>query len=173
MKFGKHTYGRKGIKTFEWGEGNECTVGAFCSIAKGCTIFLGGYHNSDWISTYPFGHVYHKVFGGFENKGHPKKRGNVVIGNDVWVGSNVVIMAGVTIGDGAIIANGSHVVRDVKPYTVVGGNPAELIKYRFTKEQSEKLLKIAWWGWEDAKIKENMILLCSDNIDKFIDKHSI
>jgi virginiamycin A acetyltransferase len=80
----------------------------------------------------------------FDGYGHPGTKGNVIIGNDVWIGSNVTIMSGVTIGDGAVIANNSHVVKNVEPYTLVGGNPAKLIKYRFSKEQIEKLLKIKW-----------------------------
>jgi virginiamycin A acetyltransferase len=100
--------------------------------------------------------------------GHPSTKGDVIIGNDVWIGANVTIMSGVTIGDGAVIANNSHVVKNVEPYSLVGGNPAKLIKYRFTPEQIEKLLKIKWWYWDDKKINKFTPLLCNDNIDKFI-----
>jgi virginiamycin A acetyltransferase len=93
--------------------------------------------------------------------------GNVIIGNDVWIGANVTIMSGVTIGDGVVIANNSHVVKDVEPYSLIGGNPAKLIKYRFTPEQIEKLLKIKWWYWDDEKINTFTPLLCN-NIDEFI-----
>ena len=77
-------------------------------------------------------------------------------------------MSGVTIGDGAIIANNSHVVKNVAPYSIVGGNPAKLIKYRFTEEQIQKLLEIKWWNWNDEKINSYLPLLCSSNIDDFI-----
>jgi serine acetyltransferase len=77
-------------------------------------------------------------------------------------------MSGVTVGDGEVIANNSHVVKDVEPYTLVGGNPAKFIKYRFTPQQIEKLLKIKWWDWEDEKINKFSPLLCSNNIDDFI-----
>ena len=77
-------------------------------------------------------------------------------------------MSGVTVGDGAIITNNSHVVKNIEPYTLVGGNPAKLIKYRFTKDQIEKLLEIKWWNWEDGKINQYAPLLCNDDIDKFI-----
>jgi len=79
-------------------------------------------------------------------------------------------MSGVSIGDGAIIANNSHVVKNVEPYSIYGGNPAKFIKYRFTTEQIEKLLEIKWWDWEDEKINDFTPLLCSSNIDEFIKK---
>ena len=77
-------------------------------------------------------------------------------------------MSGVTIGDGAVIANNSHVVKNVEPYSLIGGNPAELIKFRFTKEQIDKLLQIKWWFWDDDKINKHIHLLCNNDIDKFI-----
>ena len=77
-------------------------------------------------------------------------------------------MSGVTIGDGAVIANNSHVVKNIEPYSLVGGNPAKLIKYRFTPEQIEKLLKIKWWFWDDKKINNFTPLLCNNDIDAFI-----
>ena len=97
-----------------------------------------------------------------------KTNGDVDIGNDVWIGEHVTIMSGVTIGDGAVIATNSHVVKNVAPYSIVGGNPAKLIKYRFTEEQIQKLLEIKWWNWNDEKINSYLPLLCSSNIDDFI-----
>jgi len=78
------------------------------------------------------------------------------------------MMSGVTIGDGAVIANNSHVVKNVEPYSLVGGNPAKLIKYRFSQEQIEKLSQIKWWYWDDHKINNFTPLLCNNNIDEFI-----
>ena len=77
-------------------------------------------------------------------------------------------MSGVTIGDGAVIAANSHIVKDVEPYSIVGGNPAKLIRYRFTKEQIEKLLKIKWWNWPDEVINVFTPILCNEDIDNFI-----
>jgi virginiamycin A acetyltransferase len=77
-------------------------------------------------------------------------------------------MSGITIGDGVVIANNSHVVKNVESYSLVGGNPAKLIKYRFTQEQINKLLEIKWWNWDDEKINEHLLLMCSTNIDDFI-----
>ena len=86
----------------------------------------------------------------------------------MWIGENVTIMSGVTIGDGVVIANNSHVVKNVEPYSLIGGNPAKLIKYRFTPEQITKLLEIKWWYWDDTTINKYTRLLCNNNIDEFI-----
>lgn len=166
VSIGKHTYGRPMI----WNEPNgaNLTIGNFCSISQNVKIFLGGNHRTDWVTTYPFGHVNQNIFKNFNGVGHPTTKGNVVIGNDVWIGENATILSGVTIGDGAVIANNSHVVKNVEPYSVIGGNPAKFIKYRFTKEQIEKLLQIQWWNWSDEKINQFTPLLCNSNIDNFI-----
>jgi len=80
-------------------------------------------------------------------------------------------MSGITIGDGAVLAANSHVIKNVEPYSFVGGNPSKIIKYRFTEEQIKKLLEIKWWYWDDNKINENSHLLCNTNIDHFINTH--
>ena len=163
---GKHSYGKPNIL---WENPNtKIIIGSFCSIADNVTIYLGGNHNINWVTTYPFGHIQKNIFTKYDGKGHPKTRGNVVIGNDVWISENVTILSGVKIGDGAVIANNSHVVKDVEPYSLVGGNPAKFIKYRFTKEQIDKLLKIKWWYWSDEKINKFTPLLCNENINNFI-----
>jgi acetyltransferase-like isoleucine patch superfamily enzyme len=171
MSIGKYTYGKPKIL---WANDNYCvenptlTIGKFCSIAANVNIYLGGSHRTDWVTTFPFGHINKDIFTNFNGDGHPYTKGNVIIGNDVWIASNVTIMSGVTIGDGAVIANNSHVVKNVEPYSLVGGNPAKLIKYRFTPEQIQKLLEIRWWDWEDSKINQYTPLLCNTNIDEFI-----
>ena len=166
MSYGKYTYGNPNIY---WADsGAKLIVGNFCSIAAGVNIYLGGNHRTDWVTTYPFGHINQGTFNNFNGNGHPSTKGDVIIGNDVWIGSNVTIMSGITIGDGAIIANNSHVVKNVEPYSLVGGNPAKLIKHRFSQEQIEKLLQIKWWFWDDDKINKFTPLLCNNNIDEFI-----
>lgn len=168
---GKYTYGQNHIRTKSWGEGAKLYIGSFCSIASNITVYLGGNHRTDWVTTYPFGHVHQNIFKSFNGVGHPSTNGDVRIGNDVWIGDSSTIMSGITIGDGAVIAANSHVVKDVPPYAIVGGNPARLIRYRFTPEQIEGLLQINWWQWDDAKINSVVPHLCSSNIDAFIEKH--
>ena len=145
-------------------------VGKFCSIASGAKALLGMEHRTDWVSTYAFGYLNLDTFNTFDGKGHPGSKGDIIVGNDVWFGRGVTIMSGVTIGDGAIVANNSHVVKDIEPYAVYGGNPAKFIKLRFSEDQIASLLKTQWWNWPDAKINEHAYLLCSASIDDFIKK---
>jgi len=173
MEVGKYTYGKENIKIYSWGENTKIRIGKYCSIATNCHIYKGGNHRIDWITTYPFGHIHKETFKKYNGFGHPMTKGDVVIGNDVWIAANVTIMSGVTIGDGAVIANNSHVVKNVEPYSLVGGNPAKHIKYRFEKEQIDELLKIKWWEWPESKVDDASPLLCSGNINEFIEKYKV
>jgi|UniRef100_A0A6C0KZ01 acetyltransferase-like isoleucine patch superfamily enzyme len=175
MPFGKYSYYHKHPEIRYDGK-SELYVGKFCSLSPFITIYLGGNHRTDWISTYPFGtEKTGEVFTAINvyERGHPFTKGDVVIGNDVWIADHVSIMSGVKIGDGAVISGYSHVVKDVEPYTIVGGNPARFIRHRFSKEQIDQLLKIKWWDWEDKKINDNLHLICSPNIDVFINEHRV
>ena len=168
IKFGKYSYGNPNIK---WAiPGLSVEVGNFTSIGMGVTIFLGNGmgHDSRFVSTYPFGHTYHNMFPNVLNNSI-NTSGSVVIGNDVWVGEGATIMSGVTVGDGAIIASNSHVVKNVKPYSIVGGNPAKHIKYRFNEKQINSLLQIKWWEWDESRINKCMHLICSSDINAFIE----
>lgn len=159
---GKYTYGVENITTRYSNEGS-LHVGAFCSIADRVTVFLGGGHNTQTISTYPFGLT--DTLTGWESDGfqftNNASRGDVRIGNDVWIGSGVTIMSGVTIGNGSVVAANSHVVKDVQPYAIVGGNPAHVIRERFSVEITKDLQQIAWWEWPDEAIVSAQNLLCS------------
>jgi acetyltransferase-like isoleucine patch superfamily enzyme len=172
MSFGKYTYGIDNVNIYYMSNCGRAKLigGNFCSLAPNINIWLGGNHNSKWVTTYPFGAVNYDTFNSFNTleHGHPFTKGDVIIGNDVWISQNVTIMSGVTIGDGAIIANNSHIIKNVEPYSIVGGNPGKIIKYRFTQEQIKKLLEIKWWFWDDEKINMFLPLLCSENIDDFI-----
>lgn len=145
--------------------GDKLIIGKFCMIASGAKFIMNGAnHLTDALSTYPFA-----IFGkgwetAMDEKSYPNK-GNIVIGNDVWIGHNATIMAGVKIGDGAIIATNSTVVKDVEPYAIVGGNPASEIKKRFKKATIEKLLELKWWDWDIEKITKNIQNLTDNNIE--------
>jgi virginiamycin A acetyltransferase len=125
--------------------GDKLIIGKFCMIASGVTFIMNGAnHLSQSVSSYPFA-----IFGGdwsdaMDGKTYPMK-GDTVIGNDVWIGYDATIMPGVTIGDGAIIASKAVVAKDVEPYSIVGGNPAAMIKKRFSDSEIEALLRTEWW----------------------------
>ncbi len=158
---GRYTYGFENIQIRQWNEGAALQIGSFCSIARDVTIFLGGNHRIDWITTFPFGHIYQDELGGTEIKGHPATKGDVVIGDDVWIGTGVTILSGVTIGSGAVLSANATVTKDVEPYQIVAGNPARAIKPRFDKSIVDLLLELKWWELSLEKIKAVAPVLCS------------
>ncbi|WP_224488618.1 CatB-related O-acetyltransferase [Robertkochia flava] len=148
--------------------GDKLSIGKFCMIASGVRFIMNGAnHLTESVSAYPFaifGNGWEKAM---EGKSYPIK-GDTVIGNDVWIGFNTTIMPGVTIGDGAIIAANSNVTKDVPPYTVVGGNPAQEIRKRFPEEKIRKLLEIRWWDWDIDKITRNIQHLTGNSIEDLV-----
>ncbi|WP_375241426.1 CatB-related O-acetyltransferase [Polaribacter sp.] len=163
---GKGTYGFPEI--FDWNDDSKLLIGKYCSIGDNVSILLGGEHYSNFISTYPF-HSFNNSFIAKDRK----TKGNVVIGNDVWICNGVTILSGVTIGHGAIIGAGSVVTKNVADYNIVAGNPARVIRKRFTDKQIEKLIKISWWNWEDEKIKNNLEQLSSLELDNFLETYEL
>lgn len=146
VRVGRFTYGVPKVRVRAWGEGASLSIGSFCSLAHPITILLGGEHHTDWISTYPFGHVYADRLEVPPVAGHPFSRGDVTIGNDVWIAAETTILSGVTIGDGAVIGTRAVVARDVGPYEIVAGNPARKIRDRFDPETRDLLLRLQWWN---------------------------
>lgn len=141
-------------------------IGKFCSIACGAKfIFNSANHSLSSLSTYPFPLFYDEwgldvknVTDSWDNKG------DIVIGNDVWIGYEAVIMSGVKIGDGAVIGTRALVTKDVSPYTIVGGVPAKVIRKRFSDDVISCLLEIRWWNWRREKIAENIRAIQTGNI---------
>jgi acetyltransferase-like isoleucine patch superfamily enzyme len=148
------------------GDKHRVYIGKFCSIADDVTIFVGGNHRTDWVSTYPM-RIKFDLPGKYQD-GHPASKGDVRIGSDVWIGRGATILSGVQIGHGAVIAAQALVIGNVAPYTIVGGNPAQVIKRRFSDEQIASLLAIAWWNWPLSHILASIDLLNQSNIDAFI-----
>lgn len=146
--------------------GDKLIIGKFCMIASDVTFIMNGAnHLSKSLSSYPFAIFGNGWEGAMEGKSYPSK-GDTVIGNDVWIGYNATIMPGVAIGDGAIIGSNSTVVKDVEPYTIVGGNPARSIRKRFDDETITRLLELKWWDWEIEKITANVDKLTAGAVDK-------
>lgn len=147
---------------------DKLVVGKFCSIACGAKfLFTSANHTMKSLSTYPFPIFFEEwkldsatVTDAWDNKG------DIIIGNDVWVGYDAVILSGVTIGDGAIIGTRAVVTKDVPPYTIVGGVPAKQIRKRFDEETVTRLLELKWWDWADERIKENLPAIQSGRINE-------
>ena len=146
----------------------KLVIGKFCSIACGAKfLFNSANHTLSSLSTYPF-----PIF--FDEWGLEKsdvaaawdRKGDIVIGNDVWIGYEAVILAGVTIGDGAVIGARAVVTKDVPPYTIVGGVPAKTIRKRFSDDVISKLLKMKWWDWPEETIKRHISDIQSGQIER-------
>ena len=145
-------------------------IGRFCSIACGAKfIFNSANHTLSSLSTYPFPIFYEEwgqdigeVASAWDNKG------DIVIGNDVWIGYGAVILSGVTIGDGAIIGTNALVTKDIPPYTIAGGIPAKTIRKRFYEEKISALMKIKWWDWSQEKILKHLKFIKSGDTDSLM-----
>jgi virginiamycin A acetyltransferase len=141
-------------------------IGKFCAIAHGARFIMNGAnHQMTGFSTYPFFTFKQGWEAATPAPGQLPSRGDTVIGNDVWIGYEAAILAGVTIGDGAIIAARALVTRDVAPYTLVAGNPAERKKERFSRAIAAELSAIAWWDWPADKITRNLAAITGADLD--------
>lgn len=157
VKVGDFTYGF--LEVYSWDTENEkLEIGSFCSIAPSVKFLLGGNHEMSKLSTFPF-----KFF--FENKVEATSKGPIIIGDDVWIGVNSIIFSGIEIGRGCVIAGGSVVTKSFPPYSVVGGNPARLIKKRFGDDVIEKLLQIDYRKIDKKFVLENRDILDKKNIE--------
>jgi virginiamycin A acetyltransferase len=150
--------------------GDKLIIGKFCAIALGVKFIMNGAnHEIESVSTFPFaifGNGWEKINEGTDlTKKYPNK-GDTIIGNDVWIGHNAIIMPGVQIGNGAIIGTGAVVTKNVPDYAIVGGNPAKIIRKRFTDNDIEVLLNIAWWNWPVEKITQNLKLINSTDVER-------
>lgn len=164
-RIGRGTYGDLSVSS--WGEGATLRIGNFTSISAGVRVFLGGEHRIDWVTTFPFNVLWDSAR---QYTGHPRTKGDVLIGNDVWIGAEALISSGVTIGDGAVVGARAVVSRNVAPYAVVAGNPAVVVKYRFDEEVVKRLLELKWWDWPEAEIERAMPELLNHQIERFLEK---
>jgi len=170
VTIGSHTYGTPRVHVWRYPDGRASggtvTIGSFCAISSDVEILTGGEHRPDWISTFPFRYRFRMRDAGLD--GHPATKGHVVIGNDVWIGMGAKILSGVTVGNGAVIGAYAIVAGDVRPYSIVVGNPATEIRRRFSDEQIDSLEKAEWWNWSIGTIVKQVPLLSSDRVEEFI-----
>lgn len=162
---GEHSYGWPKVNVYP-GERGRVTIGRYSATASDVEVFVGGNHRTDWVSSYPFRIMFH-LPGALED-GAPSSRGDVHIGNDVWIGRGAKILSGVTVGNGAVIGAYATVARDVNPYALVVGNPAVEVRRRFTEEQIAALERIAWWDWPLDRVLAAIPLLSSPDIGAFV-----
>lgn len=147
---------------------DRLVIGKFCSIACGAKfIFTSANHSLKSLSTYPFPIFFQEwgldvsdITDAWDNKG------DIIVGNDVWIGYEAVILSGVTIGDGAIVGSRAVVTKDIPPYTIVGGVPAKPIRKRFDDVTIARLLELKWWDWSEERIKANIKIIQSGRIDE-------
>lgn len=161
---GEFTYGIPIVEQYE--NHTNLKIGKFCSIGPDVKIVLGGGHRTDWCTTYPFNAIMPEFS---DITGHPCSKGDIVIGNDVWIAGGAKIMSGVTIGDGSVIAANACVTSDVEPYTIVGGVPAKEIGKRFEAEDVRRLLAIKWWDWDKELILQAVPLLQNQSPKELFD----
>jgi acetyltransferase-like isoleucine patch superfamily enzyme len=147
-------------------EDPQAHVGRYCSLNDASYLLTGGNHHPEFVSTC---HFYWTMGVGEPESG--ASNGPISIGNDVWTGFDSIIQSGVTIGDGAVIAAGAVVTKDVPPYAIVGGVPAQIIRYRFDAETREALLRIRWWDWPESKIRTHVDQLASPSVSEFVACH--
>ena len=170
--YGNHSF-QNGCVRYLWGDNttkdffnpkeqfglelDKLIIGNYVCVASGATILLGGNHNhrTDWISVYPFPQTIKESF---------QRKGDTILKSDSWIGMGATIMPGVVIGEGAIVAAESVVIKDIPPYSIVAGNPAKIIKYRFTKDEIEKLLELRWFDWSDEEVEKAIPLIMSNDI---------
>ena len=151
------------------GDISKVYIGKFCSIAQNVIVDCGWHHETEFTTTFPLNVFYPQLS---EIKGHPKSKGDIHIGNDVWIGEGCIIMGGITINDGAVIGAGSVVTKDVEHYQIVGGAPAKHIRHRFNGHTIVALMQLKWWDWPDEKIIKNGKLLMNKNIEKLIHENT-
>ena len=162
-QIGEYTYGVPYVLNSS--DRYHLVIGKFCSIAPDVLIMIDGNHRTEFITTYPLDYY---VEGIERNPENYSLKGDVKIGNDVWIGQRAILLPGVTVGDGAVIGAGSVVSKDVGDYEIVGGNPARHIRFRFSEEEIRLLKNIRWWDWPVEKIRRNARVLQSSDIREIL-----
>jgi acetyltransferase-like isoleucine patch superfamily enzyme len=165
LTMGRCSYGDPAVMVYK-GDLAMAHIGAFVSIANDVVLVVGGNHRVDWVSTFPFRAIL-DMSGAFQD-GHPATKGDIVIGNDVWIARGATVLSGVHVGNGAVIGAEAVVTQDVRPFAIVVGNPAREVRRRFTDAQVDALQRISWWDWPMVKVRDAVPMLSDGAIDDFI-----
>ena len=173
---GKHSYGLELVTFHAWDDKTSFFIGRFCSLAS-CNFFLGGNHHSNLIAQGMFRQKYFSNIDLAKSESERlydlekiETKGNIEVGNDVWIGNFATVLSGVKIGDGAIIGANTTVTKDVPPYAIVVGNPGKIVKYRFADAVVDKLLKLSWWEFDDEMINNLLPILLNEPTQENLEK---
>lgn len=145
------------------------TVGRFCSAAEGVLLIVSGRHCTN-VGTFPFRSSFEGMVGPHADRRDQSVKGPITIESDVWLATRAMVLSGVTVGAGSVVAAGSVVTRSVPPYSLVAGNPARVVRYRFPQRTIDRLLELAWWDWPVEKVAA-----CREDfygsVEAFLEKH--
>ena len=169
ISVGSYSYFLGRVCRYAGDDTTRVNIGSYTSIAEGVTILAGGEHPPGWVTTSPLRLM--MSLPGALRDGLPASRGDITIGNDVWIGHGALILSGATIGDGAVIGAGAVVRASVRPYAIVVGNPGRELRRRFSDEQIDALLRIAWWKWPHDLVAQRVAQLSCADVDGFIRAH--
>ena len=155
VSVGNHSYGELNISFFCENAGEKLEIGSFVSIAKGVIFILGGQHQTKTFATFPLRAYFTRI----DNNLDSQSKGPVIVGDEVWIGAGAIILSGVNIGKGAIVGAGAVISKDIPPYAVVAGNPAKIVKYRFSKDVISQILDLKLSDINNDVICNNFDLL--------------
>jgi acetyltransferase-like isoleucine patch superfamily enzyme len=166
VEIGRHTYGLNKRSFYVPHENVPVRIGSFCSVGPEVLFVCAAEHGVGTATTYPI----HRMNGKVRNTIEPTGKGPITVGNDVWFGARCTILSGVTIGNGAVIGAGAIVTKDIAPYAIAVGNPARVLRHRFSPEVIERLQALEWWNWSDSLIRERIELLTVVDVERFVNE---
>jgi len=169
LTLGLYTYGTIKVQSIRYPDGSvgagSVEVGKYCSLAEEIWAMFYQDHRVDWVTTFPFPELWNIPVRGGIDRTDPE---TIIIGNDVWIGAHVTLLSGAKIGDGAVIGAYSVVAGKIDPYGIAVGNPARIVKKRFSDDEISQLLEIRWWDWPREKIIKYVDFICNPNVGEFI-----
>jgi acetyltransferase-like isoleucine patch superfamily enzyme len=164
VEIGRHTYGLNKRSFYMPHENVPVRIGSFCSVGPEVLFVCAAEHGVGTATTYPI----HRMYGKARSGPEPSGKGPITVGNDVWFGARCTILSGVTIGNGAVIGAGAIVTRNIPGYAIAVGNPARVLRYRFSPGVIERLQTLEWWNWSDDLIRERIELLMTIDAERFV-----